>query len=225
MIGRAAGVGAIALGVGLNLPYAALVALYAYPDILRRPAAEALRRFAEGGPTLIAAWYGFMLAALALIPVAIAVSITPSRLANRPALAIGAALAGALAGLAQAIGLARWIFVIPALAQAPADSGATFDILNSYGGVAIGEHIGQLLTALFMAQVASLQCAEGASRLGVVGLSSAVVIAIGTGEGLALALGTDGDLFGLATIVGFLGLSLWLVATGMAALRRPQQNF
>jgi hypothetical protein len=36
---------------------------------------------------------------------------------------------------------------------------------------------------------------------------------------LAIALGQRGDLFSLATIGGFLGLTLWLIATGIGLLR------
>ncbi len=228
MNGRAlAGGAAIALGTGFNIPYAALAVLYDYPQILRRPAAEALQRYAEGGAPLVLAWYAFMLAALALVPVAAALSITPARLAQTPALALGAALAGALAGIAQAIGLARWVFVVPALAS-DAGSGAaqaSFELLNAYGGIAIGEHIGQLLTAVFALHMALLQRREGAQRLALAGFLTAAAIAAGTGEGIALALGADGALFSAATIAGFLGLSLWLVMTGTAMIGSvPEQR-
>ena len=216
------GIAAIALGVGFNVPYAILASIYDYPQILRRPAEEALQRFADGGAPLILTWYGFMLAALALVPVAMALSLTPSRLAKAPALAVGAAVTGALAGLAQAIGLARWVFVVPALARNPdaASSWSMFDMLNAYGGIAIGENLGQLLTAAFVFQVAVLQSREGARRLAWLAGLSAIAITVGTGEGLALALGRDGGAFSIATIAGFLGLSIWLIATGLVLIRR-----
>ena len=98
-----------------------------------------------GGPGLILTWYAFGLTALAFVPVAVALSLTAPRLQRWPALAVGAAVAGALAGLTQAIGLMRWVFVIPGLARAHADARATpdaraaaeraFDLLNAYGGV------------------------------------------------------------------------------------------
>ena len=47
------------------------------------------------------------------------------------------------------------------------------------------------------------------------GLLTALAIAAGAGEGLALALGRDGGAFSLATIAGFLGLTVWLIATGL----------
>ncbi len=213
---RLVGAAAIALGIGFNVPYAVLASVYDYPQILRRPASEALRRFAEGGSTVVLAWYGFMLAALALIPVALWLAVTRERIVQNPVLAIGAAIAGSLAGLAQAIGLARWVFTIPALAT-HADSieaQRAFDLLNAYGGVAIGENIGQLLTAWFVAQLATLQARERAPLLSILGVATALSIAGGTGEGVAIALGSNGALFSIATIAGFVTLSLWLMATG-----------
>lgn len=213
---RSVGVAAIALGICFNVPYAVLASLYDYPQILRRPASEALHRFAEGGSSIVLAWYGFMLAALALIPVALWLAVTRERIVQSPTLAIGAAIAGSLAGLAQAIGLARWVFTIPALgAHADsADAQRAFDLLNAYGGVAIGENIGQLLTAWFVAQLAVLQAREGAPWLARLAAVTALSIALGTGEGVAIALGGRGTLFSTATITGFVLLSLWLIATG-----------
>lgn len=223
------GIAAVALGIGFNLPYTLLATSYDYPDILRRPAAEALDRFAAGGSGLVLTWHGFALAALALAPLVVALAITPARIAARPGLAIGAALFGALAGTMQAVGLWRWVFVVPQLARshaAPDAAPATlqaaeraFEILNLYGGVAIGEHLGQLLTALFVVCLGRLQMLEGHRLIGAVGLATAAAIALGTGEGLGIALGRDGGAFAVATIAGYLGLTLWLVLTGATEIR------
>ncbi len=94
-----------------------------------------------------------------------------------------------------------------------------FELLNAYGGVAIGEHLGQLLTAAFVLALAALQRLEGRRYLATVGFLTAALIAIGTSEGLALALGRSGELFSLTTIAGFLGLTAWLFATGITRLR------
>lgn len=216
---RLIGLSAIVLGIGFNVPYAILAATYDYPQILRQPASIALSRFADGGASLVLTWYAFMLAALLLVPVAIAVSVSADRVQRWPILTLGAALAGALAGVTQAIGFARWVFVVPHLA-ASRDEAAfdAFDLLNAYGGVAIGEHLGQLLTALFVVCLAAIQRAEGRPKLAAIGFASAATIALGTGEGIALAISADGSLFSLATIIGFLGLSAWLVATGASML-------
>jgi Domain of unknown function (DUF4386) len=219
------GFAAIAIGLGFNIPYAILADNFDYPGILRQPADIALARFAEGGPALIATWYGFAACAIALIPLAVALSITAPRLATRPALAIGAAITGALAGLVQAIGLLRWVFAVPLLAEAqrladanPVTARAaslTYSMLNAWGGVAIGEHLGQILTALFAGQLALLQRGEGDGRVAAIGLATAATLVIGSAEGPALAMGGDGAGFAMATIVGFLGLTAWLVLTGL----------
>ena len=106
------GLCAIVLAIVFNVPFSILAATYDYPDVLRRPPGEALDMFAAGGAQLILTWHAFALSALALVPMAFALALTLQRINERPALAIGAAITGALAGLAQAIGLWRWVFVI-----------------------------------------------------------------------------------------------------------------
>lgn len=219
----------IAFAILFNIPFSVLGAIFDYPDILRQPAGVVLGRFSEGGSRLIVTWYAFGLSALALVPVAIGLSITPARLSEQPALAIGAALAGALAGVTQAIGLMRWVFAVPVLARHHADPAATaearliaahqFDLLNAWGGVAIGEQIGQALTALFVLLLSLAYRREGARWTALAGFISAALITAGLGEGLALALGADGAVFSLCTIAGFLGLTAWLILSGVRLIR------
>lgn len=223
------GLCAIALAILFNVPFSILAATYNYPDVLRGPPGDALDLFHAGGAQLILTWHAFALSALALTPMAIALSLTPQRVANTPALAIGAAITGALAGLAQAIGLWRWVFVIPLLASEHATGSPdaqlaaerAFAILNQYGGVAIGEHLGQLLTALFILMLALVQWSERARISASIGFAAALAIALGTGEGLAIALNQPAELFGLITIAGFAGFTLWLIATGIGLFRAP----
>ena len=224
------GIAAIIFAIIFNIPFSILASIYDYPAILRRPASEALDLFANGGTPLILTWYGFGIAALALVPLAFALSLTRERIWKSPALAIGAAISGALAAIVQAIGLLRWVFAIPAIAAAHVDPAATaeqkfaaekaFELLNAWGGVAIGEHIGQWLTALFVLLLALIQRSEGAKLTSLLGFATALAIALGTGEGLAIALGANGHLFALLTIAGFMGLTLWLIATGIELLRQ-----
>ncbi len=217
------GLSAIAMAIGFNLPYANLVAIYDYPDILRRPAAEALTRFAEGGPALILTWHAFAWAALLLVPLSVGLALTPANRETSDRLALFAAMAGALSGVAQAIGLWRWVFVIPGLtrrhatgdASAKAAAESAFDILNTWGGVAIGEHLGQWLLVFFVLALSVVQGRQGLRLTGGIGLATAIALGIGTTEGLAIALDRDGDLFSLFTIAGFLGLSLWLILIGL----------
>lgn len=222
------GASAMALAVAFNAPYAVLAATFDYPAILRRPAPEVLAAFAEGGAPLVLTWYAFGASALALAPLATSLSITPARLSRAPGLAVGAAVAGALAGVTQAIGLFRWVFAVPAFARTAADPASSpveiaaaaqaFETLNQFGGVVIGEHVGQLLTALFVLMTACLQFGERRTVAGSLGLGAAAMVAAGTGEGVALAIGAGGDLFSLATIAGYLLFSVWLFFTGAGLL-------
>ncbi|MDP1668693.1 DUF4386 family protein [Phaeovulum sp.] len=226
---QALGVATILFAIFFNVPFAILAASFDYPDILRRSPGEVLDRFAEGGAALVLTWHAFAVAALLLVPLASAMALTPSRIAATPIRAIGAAIAGALAGLLQAMGLWRWVFVVPDLAHihaepaTPADAviaaERAFAVLNAYGGVAIGEHMGQLMAALFATFLAGLQWSEGLRRTAAIGLAAAAFIAFGTTEGLAIALGRSGELFATATVVGFLVLTLWLILTGASELR------
>lgn len=153
----AAGVAAIGLALLFNLPFARLAAVFDYPGILRQPPAEVLVAMAEGGAGLVLTWYAFALSALVMVPVAMALALP--FVGRRPGLAVAAALLGALAGLVQAVGLFRWVFVVPELAgMADREMAAgLFVALHAYGGVALGEHMGQLLTAGFLGVMAVLQ--------------------------------------------------------------------
>lgn len=220
------GVSAIIMAIGFNLPYANLAAIYEYPDILRRPAGEALSRFADGGATLILTWHAFAWAALLFVPLTIALALTPANRATSERLAIGAAICGSLSGVVQAMGLWRWVFVIPGLARGhaagdeatKASAERAFDILNAYGGVAIGEHLGQWLLVFFAIALSAIQWRQGLRLTGGFGFLTALSIAIGTNEGLAIALGGNGEIYSLFTIAGFLGLTVWLIFTGLGHL-------
>lgn len=233
---RSIGAATIALAIAFNIPFALLGARFDYPHILRAPAAEVLASFGAGGASLILIWQGFLLCALAMIPLAIGLALRAPGWRERPALALGGAITGALAGLTQAIGLSRWVFVVPHLARQHADPASTdmrravaeglFDALNQWGGVAIGEHLGQALTCLWLLHLVLGQLREtGLLARAAAGFGGLAILGIGAGlgEGLALALGHSGAGFGLFTLGGYLAFTLCLIATGAALLvaRRP----
>nr|QQZ49762.1 hypothetical protein JKL49_23580 [Phenylobacterium glaciei] len=122
------------------------------------------------------------------------------------------------------------MFAVPALAEAHLTGSPearlsaehAFDLLNAWGGVAIGEHLGQLLTAAFVLQVALLQRAERRTIAGLLGLTTTALLLAGAAEGPAVALGVSGEAFALTTIAGFLALTLWLIATGVGLIRVPR---
>ena len=74
-----------------------------------------------------------------------------------------------------------------------------------------------------MAQLSSIQWNERSYIAALTGLVTAFAITIGTGEGLVVALGQSGDLFGKVTVAGYLGLTAWLMITGLGMLRPPKR--
>lgn len=211
------GLSLIALAVLFNLPFARLAQTFNYPDILRQPTETILAAFTAGGPALIATWYVFALSAMLMIPVSLAHAFARHRLTTAPELAISAALIGTLAGLLQAMGLLRWVLVVPGLAATGDTQG--FALIDAYAGMGLGEHLGMLLTAFHVALISLIQHREGARLTCLIGAATTLLIALGGMEGPALALGLNGTAFGLAAIAGYLFLSLWLVISGVALLR------
>lgn len=135
-----------------------------YPDILRHPGGEVLTRFAAAGADLHLYWYAMMAAALGMIPATVAAGL---HFWKRDNLLASLAIAfGALAGLVQALGLIRWVILVPGLAAAYVAPGAAetdkatavsiFDATNLYLGLGVGEHLGYLFTGVWTLLVSSL---------------------------------------------------------------------
>lgn len=154
----------VAVPLVFTLGFTGLQMTFEYPDILRHPAGEVLERFAAAGVDLHLFWYAMFAAALGLIPAAIGVAVIWSK--DHPFAAALAGGFGVLAGLVQAMGLLRWVMLVPVLAANYVAPGATeldqalaasaFETANAYLGMGVGEHMGYLLTALWTATVAVL---------------------------------------------------------------------
>ena len=115
------------------------------------------------------------------------------------------------------MGLLRWVMVVPELARIGDSDG--FALIHAYAGVAIGEHLGMSLTALHVSLIAAIQAREGRHALASAGAATAALILVGAQEGVALALGAEGAVFGMATIAGYLALTVWMIASGAAWTR------
>jgi hypothetical protein len=213
----------IAMPILFNLFFALLQATFDYPDILRRPPEEVLRRFAAGGPGLIALWYGFALTPALFLPAAVLLRRALGR-DEAAVLALATPLAIA-ASLVQLLGLLRWPFLVPALAQLsmdPATDMATraativvFVAFHQYLGVAIGEHLGYLFTAAWTAVIAAAMLGSPHFRSwwGWLGL----VAAVGILAGLLEPFGVTGA--GIINALSYILWSIWLMGTGVVLLR------
>jgi hypothetical protein len=146
----------IAFLVMTTIPYSLLISEFGYDDILRAPPLEILQKFHDGGDRLIWIWFAFAISALTFIPVAAGIG----KAASKPDSSISVLnILSISSALVQAIGLLRWVFVVPLLAETttnPASSEATktsaiqlFQAFHQFGGVLLGEFIGQLLLAIW----------------------------------------------------------------------------
>lgn len=223
---RLAGAALIAFAIYFNVPFSLLAGMFDYPDILRRPAADILQAFAAGGAPLLAVWYLFALAAIAFIPVALLLRNAIRTRSGQPS--TGLAVAGVLAGLLQALGLIRWVFVVPVLAAIEVDPTTTeatreaarvgFSLLHQYAGVALGEHLGQLLTASWVAGLGWLQLRAGGRVTGALGLGSGLLIFAGLTDGFATVLPIDFGILVEGSVWGFILLTAWFIATGISLI-------
>jgi hypothetical protein len=224
----ATGVLLIALPLAYNVLYTLLARSFDYPDILRRPTAQVLERFAAGGSKLILTWWGFAMSAVLLAPTAVLVSHTLAD-ANPTVLSLATTI-GVLAALVQFLGLIRWPFAVPHLARTMNDPASTnttkeavdvtFQTLNRYLGVAVGEHLGYMFTGLWTALVgaAILQSEMLHSAFGVIGLILAPLFLVGSMEFVG-ANEKEGWKFAERLVpIAYIGWSLWLLALGVGLL-------
>ena len=137
---------------------------------------------------------------------------------------------GVLAAAVQFLGLIRWPLAVPYLARAATDPSAdrateaavevTFQTLNRYLGVAVGEHLGYLFTGLWtaFAGVALIQSDLLHPAFGVAGIALAPLFVLGTAEFVG-PFEPDGWKISAAVVpVAYIGWSIWLLTVGIGLL-------
>jgi Domain of unknown function (DUF4386) len=220
------GVLLIVLPIAYNLLFTLLARSFDYPDILRRPTTDVLERFMAGGSRLVVTWWGFAMSAVLLAPTVVLLSATLAD-ANPTVVSLATAI-GLLAALVQFLGLIRWPFAVPHLARRMRDPHAsaatkdsvdvTFQTLNRYLGVAVGEHLGYLFTGLWsgLVGVAVIQSDVLHPAFGVIGLALAPLFLIGSMEFVGAFEPRGWRLAGKLVPLAYIGWSLWLLAMGIA---------
>ncbi len=217
----------------VNIPYTLLIMTFDYPEILRAPTADILTQFASGGPRLIWTWLAFAWVGL---PILLGILLLPRSLAGDTPAARGQLLGkialffGATGAIAQMVGLLRWPFVVPVLARlytepqaAPATREAVvvvFQAVHHYGGVVLGEHIGQTFTILWMVFLSLSLLRQGRLPrwLSYAGFIAAGVYLFAQAELLATVMPSF-PFWGAAGLVGSLLWLAWLIALGINLLR------
>ena len=220
---RLTGVVLILTPVAFNVFFALLSMTFGYPDVLREPTGQVLRRFDAGGGSLVAIWYGFMMTAVLFVGLAILVHGVLAR-RGTPYMAVATTF-GVVGSVVQFLGLVRWPFLVPYLADVyldPASSGATrqsvvvvFQAFNQYAGVGVGENLGYLFTGLWTVLVALAMFGSPLPLrrwLGLLGAASGIGIVVGMLEPAGFGAAAD------IVVVGYALWSIWLALTGVLLL-------
>ncbi len=220
----------IIVPIAFNVTFFMLQKAFDYPDILRQPTDKILRRFQKGGPSLRRLWYAFTFSTILFIPVPVLIQELLPR--NAPWILSVATALGVLAGLIQALGLIRWPFLVPDLAEMYTDRKATkatrdsvavtFRAFHEYAGVAIGEHLGYLLTSgwtillsITLLQMDLFRPVSAWTSAGWLGLSG-IIPALGIFMGVFEQTGFKAA--GLINAISYILWSLWLIAFGVILL-------
>ena len=224
----AAGVFLIVLPLAFNGFFLLLGRRFDYPDILRRPTEEILNRFQAGGVGLKLVWYGFMLTAVLFAPLAVLLGqvLAGDDIAVMPT----AIVVGVLAAVVQFLGLARWPFLVPALARTYTDPASTpttreatkavFDSFHRYLGVGIGECLGYLLTGTWsvLIGVAMLDSSTFEAWLGWPGIIIGLFLVVGSLEFVGRFEEQGWKLAGTIVPIAYIAWSVWLIVSGFVLL-------
>jgi hypothetical protein len=160
------------------------------------------------------------------------VALIPVVLQAPPALGVASVVVGTAAALVQAVGLARWPFVVPELArryvaaEGP-DAASTrrsievvFAAIHRLFGVGIGEHLGYLLTGVWTLLVAASVVATASlpAWLGAIGMPIGAALVVGSLEFVGPSEERGWSLAGVVVPIAYVAWSLWLVALGVGLL-------
>lgn len=210
----------VAVPILFNVAFAELGRTFSYPDVLRRPAAEVMQRVRDGGSALALRWWAFLLSALLMVPLTV---LTTDAVGLRGGLAQLVTTVGVLAALVQVLGLVRWVQVVPWLAarhETADESGkavleAELALLNRLLGVAVGEHLGYLLTGAWTALLGvGLLSTSLPVALGVAGIALGGLLVLCSLEFVARPGEHGWRAAEAATPFVYIAWSLWLVALG-----------
>lgn len=209
------GIALIFGAIGVFIPYTLLTISFDYPDVLRQETSVILTKFQAGGPGLILTWWAFAILGL---PLLIAYIKIGQLLESKVSFVKWVTTLGVISGVVQIIGLLRWVFVVPVLAQMystttdPSVKSAievSFQVIHQFGGVLLGEHLGQLFTIIWsvMISIAFMKEKIVPNWVNGLGIISSLIYLMAQAEVAATVI----PKFPLWDLAGFLGSTLWLV--------------
>lgn len=200
--------------LGVLIPYTVLTITFDYPSILREETGSILTKFHQGGTTLIWTWWAFAFLGLPLLE---AVVLIGQQYKDKFYFVRWATTLGVIGVLVQFIGLLRWTFVVPVLANnfvagtemAKEANKVAFQVIHQYGGVILGEHIGQLFTILWTVMISSafMQLKLFPKWVNGLGFVSSFIYLLAQAELFATVIPN----FPILEMAGFIGSTLWII--------------
>jgi len=216
----------------VNIPYTLLILNFDYPDILRAPVDQILTQFHQGGNSLIFTWLAFAWIGLPMLLAAIMLKrILDDGHSN---FLETATIIGIIGFVVQVIGLLRWVFVVPVIARLyidPATSvgmkealSSLFVGINQYGGVVLGEHLGQFFIVIWMSMISAIiyKSPLFSKWVAWLGWIASVVYLLGQTELFATAI-PGFPVISWAALSGSLLWLLWMVVIGVFLLRNKPE--
>ena len=205
----------IAGAIGVFIPYTILTITFEYPDILRQDIGIVLTKFHEGGSSLIVTWWVFAIMGLLLLIAYIKIG---QLLENRISFVRWVTTLGVISGIVQIVGLLRWVFVVPVIANNYIASTepmikeiakGSFQTIHQFGGVLLGEHLGQLLTIAWsiMMSVAFMKLNLFPRWVSWLGIVASIIYLIAQAELFSTVIPG----FPQWSMAGFIGSTLWLI--------------
>jgi hypothetical protein len=197
-----------------------LAQAFDYPNILRQPPSTILALYSQRQSEILPAWWSMMIAALLFIPTS---GLVARRVgASGTGLQLGVWFGG-MAGLVQAIGLSRWVFLVPSLASAhqnPSTRSSAeqlFTLFHGWLGAGIGEWFGYLFTSAWTVVVVT-NLFPRKPWLAAIGGISSIGILIGLLEPFGHAEA------GPINAIAYSVWSIWLIAVAFVQLSPRPSN-
>lgn len=200
--------------LGVFVPYTILTITFDYPDILRQDVGVVLTKFHQGGNSLILTWWLFAVLGL---PMLVAYKQLGKKLEHKAASVGWLTTIGIIGLISQMIGLLRWTFVVPILASnydvgndtTKEISKAVFQVVHQYGGVVLGEHIGQIFTIIWVIGITRVLQISKLVPVWItwLGYGSSFIYLLAQAELFATVI----SIFPVWDLAGFIGSTLWLI--------------
>ncbi|MBK9981045.1 MAG: DUF4386 domain-containing protein [Saprospiraceae bacterium] len=217
--------------IALLIPYTMLTIIFEYPGILRQDTGTILTKFYQGGNSLVWTWFAFAITGIPLLPAYIMIG---QIFENQAPLVRMATTIGVIGLIVQMIGLLRWTFVVPVLADTfvhAADEATkaaaivSFKTIHQFGGVILGEHLGQLFTIAWtvMMTISFDKLKLMPKWVNWLGITSAIIYMLAQAELFATVI-KDFPVWDMAGFIGSTLWLIWLIIVGFMFIKRRNQN-